>query len=259
MFNVQIVAITGWDGINQPLPAYDLGWRDTVQMDQLTIIYVAIKPIVPIVPWQLPNSIRPSDPQTAMFDINGNPITTQDMNMSNYDPTNAGSVNYNQLVNYGWEYMFHCHLLGHEENDFMRQIPVGVAMKAPTALQTSGTVFVPQSGAVAAHVNVSFVDNSINETGFILQRRVSVNDAWTSVAQLNQHAPTWDNVHQTVVDYGLSTGATVTFTDTPPLTSGVHYQYRVLAVDTIGVKNMGAFPTADILSDPSNVVYVQIP
>ena len=111
----------------------------------------------------------------------------------------------------------------------------------------------------AAHVNVSFVDNSINETGFILQRRVSVNDAWAPVAQLNQHAPTWDNVHQTVVDYGLSTGATVTFTDTPPLTRGVHYQYRVLALDVIGVQNMGQFPYSPILSDPSNVVYVQIP
>ena len=260
MFNVQIIAIVGWDGINQPLPAYDLGWRDTVQMDQLTIIYIAVKPIVPIIPWQIPNSIRPSDPQTDMFDAVGNPVTTQDMNMSNYDPTNAGSVNYNQLVNYGWEYMFHCHLLGHEENDFMRQIPVGVAMKAPTALQTSGTTYVAAiSGGTAAHVNVSFTDNSMNETGFILQRRVSVNDPWVPVQQLNDHAPTWDNVHQTVVDYGLSTGATVTFTDTPPLTSGVHYQYRVLAVDTIGVKNMGQFPSADILSDPSNVVYVQIP
>ena len=260
MFNVQIVAILGWDGINQPLPAYDLGWRDTVQMDQLTVIYVAIKPIVPIIPWQIPNSIRPSDPQTSMFDVNGNPITTQDMNMGAVDPTNKPVVNYNQLVNYGWEYMFHCHLLGHEENDFMRQIPVGVAMKAPTALQTSGTTYVAAiSGGTAAHVNVSFTDNSINETGFILQRRVSVNDPWVPVEQLNDHAPTWDNVHQTVVDYGLSTGATVTFTDTPPLTSGVHYQYRVLAVDTIGVKNMGQFPSADILSDPSNVVYVQIP
>ena len=259
MFNVQIVAITGWDGINQPLPAYDLGWRDTVQMDQLTIVYVAIKPIVPIVPWQLPNSIRPSDPQTALFDINGVAITSQDMNMANYDPTNATSVNYNQLVNYGWEYMFHCHLLGHEENDFMRQIPVGVAMKSPTALQTADTTYVAAVGAVAAHVNVSFVDNSMNETGFILQRRVSLNDPWVPVQQLNDHAPIWDNVHQTVRDYGLSTGATPTFTDTPPLTSGVHYQYRVLAVDTIGVKNMGQFPSADILSDPSNVVYVQIP
>ena len=259
LFNVQVLAIIGWDGINQPLPAYDLGWRDTVQMDQLTVIYVAIKPIVPNVPWQIPNSIRPSDPQTTLFDALGNPTTVQDMNMSTYDPANTTMVLYNQLVNYGWEYMFHCHLLGHEEGDFMRQIPVGVAMKSPTALQTAGTSYVPLSGSVAAHVNVSFVDNSINETGFILQRRVSVNDAWLPVAQLNQHAPSWDNIHQTVVDYGLSTGATVTFADTPPLTSGVHYQYRVLAIDTIGVQNMGTFPNSDILSDPSNVVYVQIP
>jgi FtsP/CotA-like multicopper oxidase with cupredoxin domain len=260
MFNVQIIAILGWDGINQPLPAYDLGWRDTVQMDQLTVIYLAIKPIVPIVPWQLPNSIRPLSPSDTLFASDGiSPITTQNMNMSTFDPTNTGVTIANQLVNFGWEYMFHCHILGHEEGDMMRPIPVGVVLTAPTAVQDSTTSYVAASGSVAAHVNVSFVDNSINETGFILQRRASVNAAWVTVAAANQAAPTWDNIHQTVVDHGLSYGYTTSITDTSAVTAATRYMYRVLAVDTIGTVNLGAFPSSTVQSDPSNVVYVQIP
>ena len=265
MFNVQVLAILGWDGTNQPLPAYDLGWRDTVQMDQLTTVYIAIKPIVPMVPWQLPNSIRPSNPQTTMFEANGtSPITTQDPMMSAFDPTNAGVTATNALVNFGWEYMFHCHILGHEEGDMMRPIPVGVVMTAPTAVTTQ---FVAATLTVGAHVDVSFVDNSINESGFILQRRVSANDPWVKVAAANRPAPTWDNINQLIIDPGLTTGSTTeteTLTDSVPLTdtttfaTGMSYQYRVLAVDVIGRTGLGAFPSDTVQSDPSNLVYVKI-
>jgi FtsP/CotA-like multicopper oxidase with cupredoxin domain len=26
------------------------------------------------------------------------------------------------MINFGWEYVWHCHILGHEENDMMRPI-----------------------------------------------------------------------------------------------------------------------------------------
>ena len=28
----------------------------------------------------------------------------------------------NQLVNFGWEYVYHCHILSHEEMDMMRPV-----------------------------------------------------------------------------------------------------------------------------------------
>ena len=275
MFNVQVIAVLAWDGINQPLPAYDLGWRDTVQMDQLTTVYIAVKPIVPIVPWQLPNSIRPLSPSETMFESNGStPITTQDMMMATFDPANNNVVAKNQLVNFGWEYMFHCHILGHEEGDMMRPIPVGVVPVAPTSISTT---YVAATLTKAAHVDVKFVDNSINETGFILQRRSNDSDAWVTVATARRSAPTWDNLHQLVIDPSLSTGSQGTLTDTGTspvggggrgggggttpsvLTTGTSWEYRVLATDTIGTTNLGAFPSTVVDSDPSNVVYVQIP
>ena len=32
----------------------------------------------------------------------------------------------NQLVNFGWEYVYHCHILSHEEMDMMRPVSVAV-------------------------------------------------------------------------------------------------------------------------------------
>jgi len=268
MFNVQVLAILGWDGTNQPLPAYDLGWRDTVQMDQLTTVYVALKPIVPIIPWQIPNSIRPSSPSETMFEANGTtPITTQDPMMSAFDPLNNGVTATNELVNFGWEYMFHCHILSHEEGDMMRPIVVGVVMTAPSAVSTQYVPYKAKVGttpAVLAHVAVTFVDNSVNETGFILQRRALASDPWVTVFAANRPAPKWDNLHQLIIDPGLSTGTTETLTDSVPRTdtttfaTGKSYQYRVIAIDEVGRTDLGSFPSSPVQSDPSNLVYVKI-
>jgi hypothetical protein len=115
---------------------------------------------------------------------------------------------------------------------------------------------------VLAHVDVTFLDNSVNETGFILQRRATAAGVWTSVAVANRQAPGWDNLHQSVLDYGLSTDTTAlpeTLTDnTRPFVAGKSFQYRVIAFDEIGTQNLGTFPNITTQSDPSNVVYVKI-
>jgi len=267
MFNVQIIARLGWDGKNQPFSGFDLGWRDTVQMDPLTVVYVAIKPIVPIVPWQIPNAIRPLSPSETMFTnqaFQGTgvaTITTQDPMMSAVDPSGNTITQTNQLVNFGWEYMIHCHILGHEEGDMMRPIAVGVVITAPTAVSAKYS-----TTATKKRVVVTFIDNSINETGFYLQRRSNISDPWVTVAAARRAAPTWDNAHQLVVDPGLSTGTTTTtetLTDSVPLTdtttfaAGTSYQYRVIAIDEIGAQSGGSFPTTIVESDPSNLVYVK--
>ena len=63
---------------------------------------------------------------TSMFnptDANGNPT----------DPI------VNQLVNFGWEYMLHCHILSHEEMDMMRPVLVAMPPIAPDGLAYSIT------------------------------------------------------------------------------------------------------------------------
>jgi len=253
MFNVQVVSRMQWDGINQPLTGDDLGWRDTVSIDQLTVLFVAIKPIVPIVPWSLPNSIRPLSP-TETLGMPG-------MMMSAADPLNNNITQNNQLVNFGWEYMIHCHLLGHEENDMMRSVAVGVVLNAPSN--------VVATKVTATTVRINWVDNSNNETGFIVQRSADNGATWVSLSTarggarggvitstVSRATPTWNTSSQKVTDNGLSTGTTESYTDTVPAAGS--YQYRVLATDLIGTPNLGAFPTENIASDPSNTAYVTL-
>jgi FtsP/CotA-like multicopper oxidase with cupredoxin domain len=113
LFNVQLINRVGWDGAIRMPDANELGWKETVRMNPLEDAIVAIKPAAPVVPFPVPESIRLLDPTQPLHatmnfwpqDANGNPVTTT-----------------NEITNFGWEYVWHCHLLGHEENDMMRPI-----------------------------------------------------------------------------------------------------------------------------------------
>ncbi len=112
LFNVQLINRVGWDGAVRPPDANELGWKETVRMNPLEDAIVAIKPVAPVVPFILPDSIRrldPTQPDTALI--------------STFDPTTGQALNVpNSSTNFGEEYVWHCHLLGHEENDMMRPL-----------------------------------------------------------------------------------------------------------------------------------------
>lgn len=96
----------------------ELGWKDTVRISPLQDIIVALRPIIPYVPFELPNGIRllntmmpaGSEAMFNNFDANGNPTTPI----------------VNQLVNFGWQYVYHCHILSHGEMDTMRPVSVTI-------------------------------------------------------------------------------------------------------------------------------------
>jgi FtsP/CotA-like multicopper oxidase with cupredoxin domain len=113
LVNMQLVNRVGWDGMLKPPDPNERGWKETIRMNPLEDIIVAINPTVPTLPFTIPDSVRPLDPTmplgtTMQFtgkDAQGNPITVT-----------------NLMTNFGWEFMWHCHLLGHEDNDMMRPI-----------------------------------------------------------------------------------------------------------------------------------------
>ena len=53
-----------------------------------------------------------------------------DLNPYTNNPANTP----NAVINFGWEYVWHCHILGHEENDMMRPIVFKVPPEAPSNL-----------------------------------------------------------------------------------------------------------------------------
>ena len=48
------------------------------------------------------------------------------------DPTTGNAITVpNNITDFGWEYVWHCHLLGHEENDMMRPMIFQVSPAQP--------------------------------------------------------------------------------------------------------------------------------
>jgi FtsP/CotA-like multicopper oxidase with cupredoxin domain len=137
LFDVQLINRVTWDGIIIPPEPTELGWKETVRVSPLEDTIVAVRPIVPTLPFNLPDSRRPLNPAMpigATGDLNGT-LNGQEAGFNNTDPlgqpmTTAIS---NDVVNFGWEYVFHCHILSHEEMDMMRPMIVHFSSTKPAA------------------------------------------------------------------------------------------------------------------------------
>ena len=129
LFNVQVVNRVDWAGMIKPPDPNELGWKETVRMNPLEDIIVALQPKTPIVPFTVPLSIRPLDPTmpigmtNALFWSSLPPgATVPTFPFTTPTPGTLTGNTVNATTNFGWEYVWHCHLLGHEENDMMRPI-----------------------------------------------------------------------------------------------------------------------------------------
>ena len=116
LMDVQLINRVGWDGFIRLPDANELGWKDTIRVSPLEDTIVALRPIMPKVPFALPNSIRPLNPAAPLGSM---------MGFSQIDTLTGGNLatpQTNQLTNFGHEYVWHCHILSHEENDMMRPL-----------------------------------------------------------------------------------------------------------------------------------------
>jgi hypothetical protein len=159
LYNVQVVNRIGWDGTVKPPAANELGWKESVKMHPLEDIVVAVRAKTPKLPgFGLPFSSRPMDPSQQLGVPTG--FTQVDVN------TGLPAVVVNEVADYGWEYTWHCHILGHEENDFMRPVKFNaneLAAAAPTGLALSGTTLSWTDAAVTEYQYT--VEGSTSSTG----------------------------------------------------------------------------------------------
>lgn len=223
LFNVQVINRIGWDGMIKPPWPEEIGWKETVKMNPLEDIVVALRAKTPTVPFALPDSVRMLDPtmpagSTVGFfgvDPNNNPVTVA-----------------NQTANFGHEYVWHCHLLGHEENDMMRPMSVAVTPAAPTNL--SGSLTTVRRGNVTRYrVNLSWTNNANGASGFTIQR--AADSAFTT---------------------GLTTfnvGNVTSFVDTTVNPFTAPYYYRVAAKSVVG-SGVAGYPSITNTSAWSNVI-----
>jgi FtsP/CotA-like multicopper oxidase with cupredoxin domain len=223
MFEVQLINRVAWDNnIREPDPN-ELGWKETLRVNPLQNTIVALRPILPNVPFDLPNSVRPLDPtmpigavlDTLAFSPDAQPITVV-----------------NHEINFGWEYVWHCHILAHEENDMMRTMAFAVKPVAPSDLVLSLT---------NKNTVVRWADNSLGETGFIIER---ANDIGFTTGLVT-----------------FEVGKDVTTYLDSRLSNKMSWYYRVKAINVVGDTwdyatannpNLMNFPTIMVSSGYSN-------
>ena len=167
LFDVQVLNRVTWDNIIIPNDPAELGWKETVRVSPLEDTIVALRPIIPELPFELPNAIRnlnPAMPTGATAGFNN--IDAQGI------PT-APIVN--QLVNFGWEYVYHCHILSHEEMDMMRPVLIAMPPIAPDGL----TARLYRVSGNTGNVFLTWNDNSISETSYAIEKLVG--GVWTQV------------------------------------------------------------------------------
>ena len=151
------------------------------------------------------------------------------------NPTNPIT---NQLVNFGWEYVYHCHILSHEEMDMMR--PVSLAL--PPA-KPDGLAFTSTGTGNNRRLIIKWNDNSITETAFVIQSK-NANGTWSTVGTVLS-ALDQPNTHSTLLQ---PRSFTVPGTYNP----NNIYVYQIVAQNTVGY---GAeFPSMTVQSISNSLI-----
>lgn len=143
LYDVQVINRVTWDNIIIPPDPNELGWKDTVRVSPLEDTYVAVRPIVPTIPWGVTDSKRPLNPMMpigAKGSVAGQVGSAGIEAGFNNTDVNGNPINpiVNEVTNFGWEYVWHCHMLSHEEMDMMRPVTVKVTEAVPLASVLTG-------------------------------------------------------------------------------------------------------------------------
>ncbi|MBU0480056.1 MAG: multicopper oxidase domain-containing protein [Proteobacteria bacterium] len=172
LFDVQVLNRVGWDGFLRLPDPTEIGWKDTVRISPLEDTIVALKPVTPSMKFGVPESYRPLNPARPIGDTTA---------LSPIDPVTGqawATPNLNRFMNLDWEYVWHCHILSHEENDMMRPISLQFAELLPgTVLDVAAT----PSGAdnvltwtdPTPEADPGTLGNHANEVAFRIDRSVN--------------------------------------------------------------------------------------
>ncbi len=255
LFNVQVLG--RFDTVTQafvPPQADEQGWKETVKNWPQEDVIVALKAKTPQLPFGLPKSVRlldPTLPANATTAVSPRPGVDTQFAFSQFDVnTGVAAPVANVQQDYDWEYVWHCHILGHEENDLMRPMVFHPNIAAPAA---------PSGVAVSAAGKVSWTDptpaatakgNPRNEFGFRVERAAlssGVPGAFVALAA----APG-------IGDARVNTLANATsFQDAPAATTD--YQYRVVSVNEAGSAVSAAATLAHAPAAPTGLAATKVP
>ena len=267
LFNVQLKNTVDLAGqLFFPDPN-ELGWKETIHFHPFQDGYMALKPIKPNLPFDLPASRHVLDPTLPLGTTNqplaanqicaNNPfppppqagqVLINCLPFSPTDPLGNAVTTTNSQVNFGWEYVWHCHILGHEEYDMMRPISFTVPPIDPTDTRVK-TPPAPQVTYAGSGNNrtafVTFKDWSMSEDTYELQYSNNNGRQWTTVTTANRTAAESD-----------ATGASIRLpaTGTVRANGGNQTVFRLRAASVIGCQNncstpAGGWPVSSVFSN----------
>jgi FtsP/CotA-like multicopper oxidase with cupredoxin domain len=207
LFDVQVINRVGWDGfVRLPWPN-ELGWKETVRVSPLEDTIVALRPIAPPVPFAVPDSVRLLQPALPTGSTEG---------FMNLDPLTGQPktpADDNQLFNFGAEYVWHCHILSHEEQDMMRAMVLRLATAAPLAptgltatagFQKNTLAWTDNSFAVAV--------TPYNTTlGFLIERCNGTCDAGTGAFTRIAEMTLLSSASPEFIDHAVNPGSIYTY------------------------------------------------
>ncbi|MFI6255426.1 hypothetical protein ACIBCL_04830 [Micromonospora zamorensis] len=224
--DVQVVNRVGWDGTLRPPHGTELGWKDVVRVNPREDVVVALRPVAPVLPFKLGDSVRLLDPglpagartgSTPVSPADGRPATVV-----------------NQLVNLGWEYRWHSHLAGHRDGGMTRPLVLRVAPKAPTGLTATPA---PGSATALPAIALAWTSNGGRPpaTSHLLQRATDA---------------TFGGEVTTITVAAAATR----YTDAT-VTPGVTYHYRIRAENAVSYSSWSnGVPASVHLAAPSGLV-----
>ncbi len=232
LFNVQVINRVAWDNNVMGPDPNELGWKETFRVNPLEDTIVALRPYAPVTPFTVPDSIRPVNPSEPV----GATLVGPPPVIEWFEPGGQVVTVTNELVNFGWEYVWHCHLLAHEEMDMMHSLPF--VPKSPAYIAARTPAAPDGLGAVSAGgVTLTWNDNSTTETHWIVQRAAAGSGVWTTLANV----ATADRPGTAGTDTYLDTSAVV----------GTPYDYQVIATNAVGFLPPVPYP-APAIGFPTN-------
>ena len=257
MVDVQLINRVGWDGTVKAPASDEVGWKDTLRLNPLEDVVIAMRAKPGQTPFGLPRSARYQDPSVPNG-ANGSGLgLTSDPGVVNLTTdtfnTKAGvadallttTTNTNTLVgsstgNYDNEFVWGTAVLGHAENDFQRPVVYHPTVNAPGAATITNFVAGAITWADPTPAGAAAtIANATNEIGFRVLR-----------ATLNYTAaiPTL-NAFSTIGN--LLANAT-TFTD-KTFAAGTEYAYEIEGWNAVGQTDSAPYVILNAPATPTGV------
>ncbi len=258
MADVQLINRVGWDGTVKPPASNEVGWKDTVRLNPLEDVIVAVHAKGATVPFGQPRSTRTQDPSVKLgvagsgLGFTADPAVTSQAGLLATTAVGvpfaaavpAGTVLLATAVNtatlpgsptgnYDNEFLWGSAILGHAENDFTRPVVFNPVVNTPATsviLDPLGTGTMNWTDPTPTSTPATTLANPQNELGYKLLQATATRNAagsWSATGAFTPLATPYLSLPANVTQYIEPA------TNVSP-TAAAYYAYKVDGYNVAG-------------------------